>query len=422
MTRDISRQPSAVSRQGPIVETDKTFTPVTDEPLMVSDSREPSAKTQRTTNRPKVGLTMGDAAGIGPEIIIKALAHKSVYSMCQPIVIGSPAILEDVYQFISTDVPQLGLNIIKTPMQASATHGTIDVLDVSSISPEEICRGTIDARAGAAAVEAIEVATQFAMRGELDAITTAPICKAAINRAGIHYSGHTEMLAAFTNTPDVVMMFCTPEVLDGDHLSAVSCRKPSTVGNQESEGSSETSLPKVSESRKPKAIPAVSFVTDHIPLADVPKHLSIPRIVNVIQMTQQVLIRCGISEPRLVVAGLNPHAGEDGMFGEEEARFIRPAIAQVQGQNGTVEGPLPADALFVKASQGEWHAVVAMYHDQGNIPIKLLGFGKLVNVTLGLPIIRTSVDHGTAFDIAGKGVANESSLVAALNCASRLAS
>ena len=356
--------------------------------------------TQHTINRPKVGLTMGDAAGIGPEIIIKALTHKNVYSMCQPIVIGSPAILQDACQFISPGAPQLKLNTIKTPMQASGTHGTIDVLDVSSISSEEICRGTIDARAGAAAVKAIEVAAQLAMHGELDAITTAPICKAAINRAGIPYSGHTEMLAAFTNTPDVVMMLCTPEALTP---------KPAL----------ETTTPCV-ETKNNQVAFAVSFVTNHIALADVPKHLSIPRIVNVIRITQQVLIRCGISEPRLAVAGLNPHAGENGMFGEEEAHFIRPAIAQVQTQNGTIDGPLPADVIFVKANQGQWHAVIAMYHDQGNIPIKLLGFGKLVNVTLGLPIIRTSVDHGTAFDIAGKGVANESSLVAALKCVSQL--
>jgi 4-hydroxythreonine-4-phosphate dehydrogenase len=414
MTRDISRQqsnhqPSAVSRQlrEGLDKSDRLFAESRRFPK-VSEShpnREPSAKTQHTTNRPKIGLTMGDAAGIGPEIIIKALVHKSVYSMCQPIVIGSPAILQDACQFISPDAPPLKFNIIKTPMQASATHGTIDVLDISSISPEEICRGTIDVRAGAAAVKAIEVATQLAMRGELDAITTAPICKAAINRAGLPYSGHTEMLAAFTNTPDVVMMLCTPEALTPIPTLETTTRRD--------EGTSPLQNSRVAF--------AVSFVTDHIALADVSKHLSIPRIVHVIRITQQVLIRCGISEPRLAVAGLNPHAGEDGMFGEEEVHFIRPAIAQVQTQNGTIDGPLPADALFVKANQGKWHAVIAMYHDQGNIPIKLLGFGKLVNVTLGLPIIRTSVDHGTAFDIAGKGIASESSLVAALNCASRLA-
>lgn len=408
MTRDISRQPSAVSsqlREG-LDKSDRLFAESRKPKVSESRSnREPSAKTQHTTNRPKIGLTMGDAAGIGPEIIIKALAHKSVYSMCQPIVIGSPAILQDACQFISAGAPPLKFNIIKTPMQAHATYGTIDVLDTSSIAPEAICRGTIDVHAGAAAVKAIEVAAELAMRGELDAITTAPICKAAINRAGIPYSGHTEMLAAFTNTPDVVMMLCTPEALTPIPTLETTTRTGEVT----------------SPLQNSRVAFAVSFVTDHIALADVPKHLSIPRIVNVIRITQQVLIRCGISEPRLAVAGLNPHAGEDGMFGEEEIHFIRPAIAQGQTQKGTIDGPLPADALFVKANQGKWHAVIAMYHDQGNIPIKLLGFGKLVNVTLGLPIIRTSVDHGTAFDIAGKGIASESSLVAALHCASRLA-
>ena len=351
-------------------------------------------------NRPKIGITMGDAAGIGPEIIVKALAHENIYAMCQPIVIGSSAILQDACQFIPVDAPQLKVNTIKTPMQASAMHGTIDVLETSLISLEDISLGTIDVRAGAAAVKAIEVATRLAMQGELDAITTAPICKAAINRAGALYPGHTEMLAAFTNTPDAVMMLCPQEALIPKPVSAI------------------TPCGEINNNR---VVFAVSFVTNHIPLADVPKHLSVQRIVNVICITQQALIRCGISEPRLVVAGLNPHAGEEGMFGDEETRFICPAIAQAQAQTGIpIEGPLPADVLFAKANQGAWHAVIAMYHDQGNIPIKLLGFGELVNVTLGLPIIRTSVDHGTAFDIAGKGIASETSLMAALNCASQL--
>ena len=358
-------------------------------------------------NRPKIGLTMGDAAGIGPEIVVKALTHKSIYSLCQPIVIGSPAILEDACsRFITSNTPPLNLNIIKTPMQAIARHGTIDVLDVSSITPQDISVGTIDARAGKVAVKAIETGTHLTMRGELDAITTAPICKAAIHRAGISYPGHTEMLAAFTSTPHVVMMLCTPEALDSNQPSAISSQQKDLF----TEGF-----------REPRVIPAVSFVTNHIALADVPKHLSVERIVEVIRITRQTLIRCGISEPRLAVAGLNPHAGEDGVFGKEEEYFIRPAIAQAQARFGKIDGPLPADTLFVKASQGEWHAVIVMYHDQGNIPIKLLGFGELVNVTLGLPIVRTSVDHGTAFDIAGKGIANEMSLVGALSCAARLA-
>ena len=362
--------------------------------------------TPRTENRPKIGLTMGDAAGIGPEILVKALAHESVYSLCQPIVIGSSAILQDAcFRFTTSNKPPLKLNIIKTPTQALARHGTIDVLDVSSISPQDISVGTIDARAGAAAVKAIEIGTHLTMHGELDAITTAPICKAAIHRAGVSYPGHTEMLAAFTNTAHAVMMLCTPEALDGNQPSAINCQQE----NLFAEGF-----------REPRVIPAVSFVTNHVALADVSKHLSVERIVEVIRITRQALIRCGISEPRLVVAGLNPHAGEDGAFGKEEEYLIRPAIAQAEAHFGTIDGPLPADALFVKAIRGEWHAVIVMYHDQGNIPIKLLGFGELVNVTLGLPIVRTSVDHGTAFDIAGKGIANEMSLVEALSCAVRL--
>ena len=358
---------------------------------------------------------MGDAAGIGPEIVVKALTHKSVYSSCQPIVIGSSAILQDAcFRFTTSNRPPLNLNIIKTPTQAIARHGTIDVLDVSSIAPQDISVGTIDARAGAAAVKAIETGTHLTMHGELDAITTAPICKAAIHRAGISYPGHTEMLADFTNTPHVVMMLCTPKALDNNQRSAISRQ-------QEGITSTETSLPMETESRQPRAVPTVSFVTNHIALADVPKHLSTERIVEVIRITRQALIGCGISEPRLVVAGLNPHAGEDGVFGKEEEYLIRPAVAQAQARFGPIDGPLPADALFVKASRGEWDAVIVMYHDQGNIPIKLLGFGELVNVTLGLPIVRTSVDHGTAFDIAGKGIANEMSLVGALSCAARLA-
>ncbi len=355
--------------------------------------------------KPKIGITMGDAAGIGPEIIVKALAYKSIYAECQPIVVGSPDILRDAtVRFTPPGIPQLKLNIINTPAQAVTAHGTIDVLNVAPISLQDISMGTVDARAGATAVKAVETATYLAMAGELDAITTAPICKAAVHRAGMAYPGHTEMLAAFTNAPDVVMMLCTTEALGGSRSE--SSRSGENLRNH--------------SNGLPKAVPAVSFVTNHIALADVPKYLSVQRIVDVVRLTHQALLRSGLSEPRLVVAGLNPHAGEEGMFGKEEEQFISPAIAQAQAHIGKIDGPLPADTLFVKAIQGKWHAVIAMYHDQGNIPIKLLGFGELVNVTLGLPIVRTSVDHGTAFDIAGKGIASETSLVAALKCAARM--
>ena len=362
---------------------------------------------------------MGDAAGIGPEIIVKALVLKSTYAVCQPIVVGSAEVIQEALISSPTMVPRPKVQIIDTPMQATATHGTIEVLDVARLSPSDIAPGRIDARAGAAAVEAIAAATRLAMQGQLDGITTTPICKAAIRRAGVPYPGHTEMLAAFTNTPQAVMMLCTPNAL-----------RPTPV--------SDAAVAQYRSQQCEKL--AVSFVTTHIPLAEVPNAMSIEKIVEVIRITRQALIRCGLASPRLVIAALNPHAGEQGMFGKEEENFIIPAIAQAKALFGNceiqksgletlptrdmvhIDGPLPADTLFVKATQeNHWDAVISMYHDQGSIPIKLLGFGKIANVTLGLPIVRTSVDHGTAFDIAGKGIASETSLCAALACAARLA-
>ncbi len=329
---------------------------------------------------PRIGITMGDAAGIGPEIIVKALAAPGLYEVCRPIVIGSAAIIEAALRFAPAGCERaVRLTDIES---CSYPDGTIDVLNITSLSPSEIALGSIDARAGAAAVKAIEVATRLALDGQLDGIATAPICKASIHLAGCPYPGHTEILTALTHTAKSVMM------LQSERLT-------------------------------------ISFVTNHIPLAEVPKHLSVERIVDVVCITRAALVRGGIPYPRLVVAGLNPHAGEKGMFGEEERQLIAPAIAEAKRRLGlqkcgTIAGPLPADTLFISASQGRWDAVIAMYHDQGNIPIKLLAFGEIVNITLGLPIVRTSVDHGTAFDIAGKGVANETSLVAAIKCAARL--
>ena len=367
----------------------------------------PALERPRTEGKPRIAVTMGDAAGIGPEIIVKALTYKSVYAACQPIVVGSAAILDDACLRFTADGPPLKLNIVETPDQAAATHGTIDVLDVCSLTPEDICMGTIDVGAGRAAVKAIETATHLTLQGELDAVTTAPLCKAAIHLAGVSHPGHTEMLAALTGTPSGVMMLCTPNALSSQRALRRDESTPTLnpIGNMTRED-----------------VPfAVSFVTNHIALTDVPSRLSVERILEVIRITREALIGCGISEPKLVVAGLNPHAGEDGVFGQEEKSVIRPAVLQAQAEFGGVTGPLPADTLFVKARRGEWDAVIVMYHDQGNIPIKLLGFGNLVNVTLGLPIIRTSVDHGTAFDIAGKGIADETSLVGALRCAAQLA-
>ena len=347
---------------------------------------------------------MGDAAGIGPEIIVKTLSNRNVYQICHPIVIGSAAIIQNTLELITPKNTSLQVSLIQSPKHITTKYGRIDVLDVSTLQPEDITFGTIDVRCGAAAVQAIESAVNLTMDGSLDAITTAPICKAAIQRAGSSFPGHTEMLAAFTKSEKTVMMLKTWDVPNQFNAD----RKKEKKNGFKSTNTVEDLT--------------VTFVTNHIPISEVTKQLSAERILDVIKITHDALLQFGIDNPRLVVAGLNPHAGEEGMFGNEEHTYLIPAINQAQTAGIKIAGPLPADTLFKRAIMGEWDAVIAMYHDQGNIPIKLIGFGQIVNITLGLPIIRTSVDHGTAFDIAGQGVASEKSLIAALTAASQLAS
>ncbi len=347
---------------------------------------------------------MGDAAGIGPEIIVKTLSNKNVYQLCHPIVIGSATIIQNALRLITPKNISPQISLIQPPKHITTKHGRIDVLNVSTLRPEDITFGTIDARCGAAAIQSIETAVNLTMDGSLDAITTAPICKAAIQRAGSRFPGHTEMLADFTKSEKTVMMLKTWDVPNQFDTDIKKEKKngfisTNTVGNL-----------------------TVTFVTNHIPISEVPKKLSVERIVDVIQITHDALLQFGIDTPRLVVTGLNPHAGEEGMFGNEEQTYLIPAINRARTTGLEVDGPLPADTLFKRVIMGEWDAVIAMYHDQGNIPIKLIGFGQIVNITLGLPIIRTSVDHGTAFDIAGKGIASEESLFAALVAAAQLAS
>ena len=364
---------------------------------------------------PRIGITMGDAAGIGPEIIVKALTNKNVYQMCHPIVIGSPEIIQNALNFLSEKniLPkdQENLPIVSRfhlTKHAAAEYGRVDVLDACALKPEDITHGTIDSRCGDAAVQAIKTSVKLTLDGMLDAITTAPICKAAIQRAGSPFPGHTEMLANLTRTPKSVMMLKTwdipYQIASGSNIDLKKEKKNTCT--------STNSVEKLT----------VSFVTNHIPIAEISQKLSVERISDVIRITYDTMVQFGIEKPRLVVAGLNPHAGEEGMFGNEEHTYIMPAIRKANASGFHVDGPLPADTLFKKAIRGYWDAVIAMYHDQGNIPIKLIGFGQVVNITLGLPIVRTSVDHGTAFDIAGKGIANETSLIAALVAAVQLVS
>ena len=381
---------------------------------------------------PRIGITMGDAAGIGPEIIVKVLTNRYIYQICQPIVIGSLSIIQDALNLVTVKNEQIDshknfpqVSSIQSTKNVTAEFGTIDVLDVSSLKPEDVTYGKIDPQCGSAAVKAIETAVELTLDGLLDAITTAPICKAAIEKAGSPFPGHTEMLTSLTHSEKSVMMLKTwdiPSSLDQDFQDY---RNSRNIGFSKKTKKKSAQLSNMVTNIKGDL--TVSFVTNHIPVAEVSKQLSVERICDVVQITHDALIRFGIvgnGRPRLVVAGLNPHAGEEGMFGSEEENYILPAVQQAQMSGLQVDGPLPADSLFKKAIQGEWDAVIAMYHDQGNIPIKLLaslpGWGRIVNITLGLPIVRTSVDHGTAFDIAGKGTANESSLIAAIVAAAQL--
>jgi 4-phospho-D-threonate 3-dehydrogenase / 4-phospho-D-erythronate 3-dehydrogenase len=284
---------------------------------------------------PRVAITIGDPAGIGPEIAAKAAVSPRVLEVCSPVLYGR----------------------IYTP---------------------GVEAGRLSAEAGHTAHGAIVAAVEDAMAGTVDAIATAPINKQAFALAGLPWRGHTELLAHLTGAPSVAMMF---------HADAL----------------------------------RVVLATIHVPLAAVPHLLTRETVERVIRLAARELPRFGFDRARLAVCGLNPHAGEGGVLGEEEQRVIEPAIAACAGDGISVAGPFPADTLFVRASRGEYDAVIACYHDQGLIPIKLLAFGKSVNVTLGLPIIRTSVDHGTAFDIAGKNVADPGSMIEAVRLAAKLA-
>ena len=288
--------------------------------------------------RPRVGVTMGDPAGIGPEIALKAAADPRVCEVCEPVLYG--------------------------PRTAA---------ERARFSP-----GVLAAEAGLAAYEAVEQAVADALAGRLDAISTAPLNKEALSLAGFTWRGHTELLAHLTGTGDVAMMFHSPRL-------------------------------------------RVVLATVHVPLSAVPNLLTQARVETTLTLAASELPRFGIATPRLALAALNPHAGEAGLMGSEDREVLVPAVESVRRRGIDVTGPVPADTVFRQAVEGRFDAVIACYHDQGLIPVKLVAFGEAVNVTLGLPIVRTSVDHGTAFDIAGRGVADETSLVHAVVLAARLA-
>jgi len=286
--------------------------------------------------KPRIAITIGDPAGIGPEIAAKAAADARVLSVCEPVIYGPRS--------------------------------------VQGFPP-----GVLSADAGRAAYDAIREAVRDARSGGVAGIATAPVNKLAFAAAGLPWKGHTDLLAHLTGSPRVAMMFWSEPL-------------------------------------------KVVLATVHVPLAEVPRMITADLLHGIIDLTAGELPRFGVPAPRLALAGLNPHAGESGLLGDEDDRVLKPAVEAANRRGVNIAGPFPGDTVFVRASRGEFDAVIACYHDQGLIPVKLLAFGESVNVTLGLPIIRTSVDHGTAFDIAGKGVADASSMIAATVLAARLAS
>lgn len=323
---------------------------------------------------PLIAVSMGDPAGIGPEIILKSAL--STAHLCRLLVLGDLASLVDAARRL--DLP---VTLIPWTLDSSypATAGVLPVLELSSLAASERVPGRPSPAGGEASYRYVETGVQLALHGEIHGLVTAPISKAMWHAAGRMYPGHTELLADLTQTPEVRMM------LAGSRLRVI-------------------------------------LVTTHLALARVPTVLTSANIWQTIDLTVKHLRRFhGMVRPRLAVAGLNPHAGENGAFGDEEERIVAPAIKQAQAQGLAVDGPFPADTVFVRAVRGDFDGVICLYHDQGLIPLKLLSWEDGVNITIGLPIVRTSPDHGAAFDIAGQGKADPRSLQAAIAAAVEMA-
>ncbi len=324
---------------------------------------------------PTIAITMGDAAGIGPEIVMKALADAQVHALCRPLVVGDAARLRQAGDIVGARLP---VDSLHQPAEATFEAGRVQCIDLALV-PADLPFGRTSAIAGEAAFRFIERAVRIVEAGDAQAICTGPISKEALHAAGHAYPGHTELLAALTGTPEVSMMLSTPKL-------------------------------------------RVIHVTTHIGLLDAIERIDAALVERVIDRAHDTLRKAGLAHPRIGVCGINPHAGENGLFGRgEEAAKIAPAVMRARARGIDVTGPLPADTLFYLAARGDYDIVVAMYHDQGHGPIKVLGLESGVNITVGLPVVRTSVDHGTAFDIAGTGVADERSLIEALRQAADLA-
>lgn len=336
--------------------------------------------------KPILAITMGDPAGIGPEICCRSLSHASVYNVCRPLVTGDAKILQKATELLGLNQK---IHAIKAVSEALFEPGTIDVYDLDLINMDEFEFGKVSVQCGNAAFQYVKKAIDLAMADEVDGTVTAPLNKEALHLAGHNFDGHTEIYATFTNTKKYAMLLA-----DGPLR--------------------------------------VIHVSTHVSLREACDRCKKERIIEVYELIDDACRQFGIGNPHIAISGLNPHCSENGLFGWEEAKEIIPAVEELKARGFNVEGPIPPDSVFAKAKSGKYDGVVAQYHDQGHIPLKVLGFnwdaetGKMlpqkgVNITLGLPIIRVSVDHGTAFDVAGKGVAAEDALMSSIDYATRMA-
>jgi 4-hydroxythreonine-4-phosphate dehydrogenase len=325
--------------------------------------------------KPRLAITIGDVNGIGPEIIVKVFEDPELIGLCRPVIVGSIRALEKYAQYgdLTGRIAR-----VSEPDLDSLPQDAVGILEPPDLPAPAIVPGSISADAGTFAFHCVELATRLALNGRVDAIVTCPVSKTAVNMAGYGYAGHTEFLAELCGCADYRMM-----------LVAGALR--------------------------------VVHLTTHIPLKEALKQVTSARVADTIRLAHEAVEQLGIERPRIAVAGLNPHAGEGTLFGMEERDEIVPAIETVRADGIDVTGPVPPDTVFMQMARGKFDAVVAMYHDQGHIPLKMAAFNRTVNVTLGLPIIRTSVGHGTAFDIAGKGQADPTSLAEAVRVAATMA-
>ena len=337
-------------------------------------------------SKPILGITMGDPASIGPEITVKALARPEVYEWCRPMVVGDACMLEKAKKLVGHE--EIAIHPISDVKDALFTPGTIDVYEMNLVNPETLPIGQVSAEAGEAAFQYVKKVIELADADEIDGTVTNALNKEAINVAGHHFSGHTEIYAHYTGTRKYCMMLAHQNM-------------------------------------------RVTHVSTHVSLREACNRVKKERVLDVIRMSDTACKDLGIEHPRVAVAGLNPHCGENGLFGDEEIKEIAPAIEAARAEGIDASGPFPPDSIFSKLRGGWYDIVVCMYHDQGHIPLKVVGFvynreaGKWdavegINVTLGLPIVRVSVDHGTAFDQAGTGMANELSLMNSIDYAARL--